>query len=111
MRRIWGALLLAGLAGCGDMVGDYPALMPTDRLLAEPALPGHAGDAARDPAAMGSALDARGQSLAGRARSAPAAADGELQRRAQALRARARALSQQSPAEDCPEGSADCAPN
>ena len=34
------------LAGCGDPSADYPALMPTDRLLAEPAIPGHAGIAA-----------------------------------------------------------------
>lgn len=109
MGRIWGALALASLAACGDMVGDYPELMPTDRLLAEPALPGHATDAGRDPAAAGNALDARGRSLA--AGAAPAAGDAALQRRAEALRARAKALSQQSPAEDCPEGSADCPPN
>ncbi|WP_449045411.1 hypothetical protein [Paracoccus versutus] len=111
MGRIWGALALASLAACGDMVGDYPELMPTDRLLAEPALPGHATDAGHDPAAAGGALDARGRSLAARAGAAPAAGDAALQRRAEALRARAKALSQQSPAEDCPEGSADCPPN
>ncbi|GEK68169.1 hypothetical protein [Paracoccus denitrificans] len=111
MGRIWSALALASLAACGDTAGDYPALMPTDRLLAEPALPGHAADAARDPAAVGGALDARGRSLAGRSGTGPAAHDAELQRRADALRARARALSQQSLAEDCPEGSTDCPPN
>ena len=105
MGRIWSALALASLAACGDTAGDYPALMPTDRLLAEPALPGHAADAARDPAAVG------GRSLAGRSGTGPAAHDAELQRRADALRARARALSQQSLAEDCPEGSTDCPPN
>ncbi|KRW93349.1 hypothetical protein [Paracoccus sp. MKU1] len=111
MRRIWSALALTLLAACGDAGGDYPELMPTDRLLAEPALPGHAADAARDPAAVGGALDARGQALAGRAGAGPVANDAALRQRADALRARAKALSEQSLAEDCPEGSADCAPN
>lgn len=111
MGRIWGVLALAMLAGCGDAGGDYPALMPTDRLLAEPALPGHAADAAQDPTAVGGALDARGRTLAGRSAAGPVANDAELRRRAEALRARATALSQQSLSGDCPEGDAGCAPD
>jgi len=116
MGRIWGGLALAMLAGCGDAGGDYPALMPTDRLLAEPALPAHALDAAQSPETVGSMLDGRARSLAGRAGTAAGTGDATLQRRAEALRDRAGALSQQlppaAPADgDCPQGGADCSPN
>lgn len=111
MVRIWGALALAMLAGCGDGGDDYPKLMPTDQVLAPPALPGHAADAARDPTSVSDALNARSQALAGRAGVTPVANDADLQRRADALRARARALSQQSLSADCPEGSPNCPPN
>ncbi|QRZ14013.1 hypothetical protein JWJ88_04960 [Paracoccus methylovorus] len=112
MRRIWGTMALTLLAACGDTGGDYPALLPTDRLLVEPALPAHAAEAGRDPAAISDKLDARGQSLAGRAGAKPVPGDALLQQRAQDLRARAKALSQQSLAGDCSdEDGADCAPN
>lgn len=55
------------MAACGDPGTDYPALLPTAALLAEPVLPPHVGDA-------------------GAATAAPA------QSRAEALRARAGAL-------------------
>lgn len=32
------ALALPGLVGCGDEGGDYPALLPTGQVLAEPVL-------------------------------------------------------------------------
>lgn len=110
IRPICGALALAALAGCGDMTGDYPQLMPTDQLLAAPVLPEHARDAATDPGPASAALDARGRALAGQG--APLAADAPgLEDRARALRERAQALAAQSLAQpDCPEGGADCAP-
>ena len=70
-RSIPGILAALALAGCGDAVGDYPALMPTDQLLAEPALPDHVPDAARSPAAV----EAQAQTRAA-----------DLRRRAEALR-------------------------
>ena len=45
-RLIGGAMALMGLTACGGARSDYPALMPTDQILAEPAMPAHAGDAA-----------------------------------------------------------------
>ncbi|WP_199261726.1 hypothetical protein, partial [Paracoccus binzhouensis] len=80
LARICSALALAALTACGDDTSDYPALMPTDRLLAPPALPGHAADAATDPEAATAALDARAQGLSGRAGSGQAAGDAELRR-------------------------------
>ncbi|MFC3568896.1 hypothetical protein [Paracoccus simplex] len=109
LAKICGALALAALAACSDDTSDYPALMPTDRLLAPPSLPGHAADAANDPEAATAALDARAQGLAGRAGSGQVDNDAELRRRAEALRARARALSER-PLDDCTPDDADCAP-
>lgn len=112
LRLILGAVALTGLAACGDDTRDYPALLPTAEMLAEPAIPRHAADAATDDS-LGPSLEARGKALAGRAGGAPVAGSADLNARAEALRARARALSQQSldsagPA-GCPAGQADCA--
>ena len=89
------------LAGCGDPSGDYPALMPTDRLLAEPAIPGHAGIAASNPDQVVSDLQSSGAALAvsqAEVTAADVTDDAALTARAEALRAKAAALSAESPA-------------
>lgn len=60
-------------AGCGTG-GDYPGLLPTDVILAEPALPAHARDAASATGAAAVETDAAARAAA-------------LQRRAGALQA------------------------
>lgn len=83
------------LAACGDDSRDYPALIPTDQLLAEPAIPGHAGIAAGSPdqvasdlAAAGSALNVSSAQVTAEVPVEPALSD-----RAAALRRRADTLS------------------
>lgn len=98
------ALTLAALAGCDDRIGDYPALLPTDQILAEPAVPGHAADSASDPAAMTAGLQGRRSTLTSQA-PGPVASDAALSGRADALRARAGALSKATLG-SCPEGRA-----
>lgn len=63
--------LAVPLAGCAAGASDYPGLLPTDQILAEPALPDHVPDAARSPAAV----EAQAQTRAA-----------DLRRRAEALR-------------------------
>ena len=109
LRLILGAVALTGLAACGDDTRDYPALLPTAEVLADPSIPSHAADAAADDS-LGAALDARGKALAGRAGGPPMASNADLHARADALRARAAILSQQSlDAPDCPADQPDCA--
>ena len=105
-RSIPGILAALALAGCGDAVGDYPALMPTDQLLAEPALLAHAAEVRDDPAPAGDALASRADALSRRGGGAPGTTD-DLARRADALRARAEALSRRS-LDDCPDGAETC---
>lgn len=104
-----GILALAVMAGCDDG-RDYPSLLPTDQVLAQPALPAHAGGVGTDPAAVTDALMARRAAL--QAQSAAGGGTGldasDLDRRAAALRARAKALSARA-LDACPEGQADCA--
>ena len=112
LRLIWGALALAGLAACGDRTHDYPALLPTAEVLAEPRIPGHAADAARDDS-VGPSLEARGKALAAQAGGPSHSSDSDLQARAKALQARAKALSQQplddsAAGPDCPADQPDC---
>ena len=108
MKAGWiGCAAVLALAACGDPMGDYPSLMPTDQLLADPALPAHARDAANDPAATDAALQGRAAGLAGGA-AGTAAGAGDLARRADALRARADALSRQS-LDACPADDPACA--
>ena len=57
------ALMLSACAG----TQDYPRLLPTDQILAPPALPAHARDAAADPAPLVSAASARADALRARA--------------------------------------------
>lgn len=64
------AACAAFLSGCTGASDPYPRLLPTDQILAEPALPDHAPDAVASSAAV----------------------DAEAQGRAAALRARAEAL-------------------
>ncbi|MDT1061232.1 hypothetical protein RM190_05125 [Paracoccus sp. CPCC 101403] len=99
------AALLA-LAGCDDRIGDYPSLLPTDQLLAEPALPSHAADVAQSPQATSDALTGRAKGLANRT-PAPAVGAAELSARADALRERAAQLSKTS-LDACPDGAATC---
>ncbi|AGT09286.1 hypothetical protein [Paracoccus aminophilus] len=105
------------LLACGDTVTDYPKLAPTDQLLAPPAIPAHAQEAAAAPERVRDGLEAEGRGLKGRA-----AATGsrpvdnrDLTARAAALRARAEALKQAdvpsggASMTNCPEGQTDCA--
>ena len=101
------AVLVPVLTGCSDRMGDYPKLLPTEQLLADPALPAHAADAPED---IDAALEARAAGLARRATAAaPTPATGDLAARATALRERAQALSQTSPS-DCPPEDESCTP-
>ncbi|ODT59610.1 MULTISPECIES: hypothetical protein [Paracoccus] len=58
--------LVLTLAACAEGQG-YPALLPTDRILAEPALPAHATAARTDPAPFRAASSARADALRARA--------------------------------------------
>ncbi len=135
--RIGAALLMvAGLQACGDYTTDYPELAPTEQLLRDPVLPGHASGAARSGDTVKGELEARRGSLqsAGAGR-APAPDTGDLAQRAKDLRARADALRNSDPAADpvadpvaapasatqsatssesqtseCPDNKADCTP-
>ncbi|MTH77499.1 hypothetical protein [Paracoccus aestuariivivens] len=101
-RQIGWVLALLALTGCDDRIGDYPALLPTNQILAEPALPAHAADAAKDPTATTDALRGRAAGLTARA-AGPVAHDPDLADRADALRARANELSNAS-LDACPKG-------
>ena len=92
------ALILVPLVlqACGDHDGNYPDLLPTDQLLAEPSIPGHAQIAASSPDQVRSDLESAGAALAVSSAEVTAqdsAVDPALQDRAEALRRRARALS------------------
>lgn len=101
------AIALTTLAGCTDRMTDYPQLLPTDQLLAEPALPAHAADAADDLDGAGAALSSRAAGLSARAGQGNGG-DADLAARAQALRQRAKVLRQTS-LDDCPPDAPDCA--
>lgn len=103
--RIVLALTLATLAGCDDRIGDYPALLPTDQILAEPAIPRHAAEAASDPTALSDGLRRRADAISVPARGAQS---DQLAARADALRERAAELAKTS-LDACPEGAAPCA--
>lgn len=71
-RRRWPASALIAclaLSACGSDA-DYPQLLPTQQILAEPALPAHARGPAGplDPAAVEAAAAARAAALQQRAR-------------------------------------------
>lgn len=65
MRLFLMAGLLA-LAGCAGDEGEWPRLLPTDAVLAEPALPPHARPAS-SPAPIGAEVAARAAALRRRA--------------------------------------------
>lgn len=107
------ALGLMVLAGCDDRLGDYPQLLPTDQILADPAIPGHASATAQDPAAVTQDLQGRAAALSkstpapvatglrARGPAAPVMEDGSaLAQRAEALRKRAAGLAATS-LDDC----------
>jgi hypothetical protein len=58
--------LILTLTACGGQ-GDYPELLPTSELLAEPAIPNHAQDALTDSAPVETATNARADALRARA--------------------------------------------
>lgn len=108
MRAIWigYAVLAAGvLGGCSDRTGDYPKLLPTDQVLAEPRIPSHAAVVAQDPQETQQALSTRAAGLSASGAAGPGA-DSTLAARAEALQSRAAALRKTSL--DCPETGKDC---
>ena len=89
------------LGACGDPSGDYPALIPTDQLLAEPSIPGHAAIAASNPDQVVSDLQSEGAALAvsqAEVTAADITDDAGLSARAAALRKKAADLSAEAPA-------------
>lgn len=88
------------LSACADRGIDYPALMPTDQLLAEPAIPGHADIAATSPDQVAADLAAAGAGLAvsqAEVTAADVGNDAALTARAEALRKRAAEMSADTP--------------
>lgn len=87
------ALLL--LAACGGGADDYPALLPTEVLLAPPALPAHAAGAVSSVGGVESGLIADRRRLQDRADRAVRQdwSSSDLDARARALRERAHRLS------------------
>ena len=66
------ALMLAAAtaaltAACTQDAGDYPRLLPTAQVLAEPVLPEHAAPAAQDPAPVTTGIANRADALRARA--------------------------------------------
>lgn len=62
------AALALALAGCGgDDAGRFPALLPTQQILAEPVLPEHAAPAAASPAPTEAEAASRAEALRRRA--------------------------------------------
>ncbi|MDO5604452.1 MAG: hypothetical protein Q4G25_04735 [Paracoccus sp. (in: a-proteobacteria)] len=109
LPRMIAAFAVLGLfAGCGDRGDDYPALLPTDQILAEPAIPGHAGIAATSPDQVVADLQSAGAALAVSAADVTAApiTDDAMIRRAAELRRRAAALSARDPACETAPGEA-----
>lgn len=87
--------VLALLSACGDGADDYPRLLPTQAILAEPALPDHAGPAAADAAPVQDAVKAQGAAARASADAIPDPVDqDDLAARAADLRRRAEALRQ-----------------
>ena len=61
------ACFLLILAACGRADGDYPRLLPTDQVLAQPVLPAHAAPVAESPVAVEATTEAQADALAARA--------------------------------------------
>lgn len=60
-------IALICLSACAGQDDGYPSLLPTERILAEPALPDHAGPATASPAAIDAEAEARAAALRRRA--------------------------------------------
>lgn len=95
------------LSACGGGGDDYPRLLPTQAILAEPTLPEHAGAAANDAAPIKDAVKAQGNAARASADAIPDPVDPDnLAARAADLRRRAEALRQTDTAaaapDDCP---------
>ncbi|TRW96252.1 hypothetical protein FNJ84_13265 [Paracoccus sp. M683] len=96
-------------AGCSDDAADYPRLLPTQQILAEPSLPDHAGPITDNADPLRQAVQARGAATQARAGTIADPADGrDLAARAADLRRRADALRSEStaPADACQTGAA-----
>ena len=93
------------LGGCNDRTGDYPKLLPTDQVLAEPRIPDHAAGAARNPLETQQALSSPAAGLSASGAAGPGT-HSALAARARALQSRAAVLRKTSL--DCPEGGQDC---
>ena len=67
MRHRPAALILVLMLSACSEGGTYPDLLPTDRILAEPAMPAHARAARVDPAPVTATTGARAEALQARA--------------------------------------------
>lgn len=105
MNRTLPLLLLCLTAACTGDDQEYPRLLPTQQILAEPTLPDHVPDAQAD---LDESLRAQGTATRARADAIPDPTDaGDLQARAADLRRRAEELRRaDSDAEDCTSGPA-----
>lgn len=110
--------VLALLAACGSGQDDYPRLLPTQAILAEPSLPDHAGPAATSGDPVKDAALARGSATRARADAIPDPLAGDdLNARAADLKRRAEALRRTDTAAnmpvECPPDSepGQCAPS
>ena len=113
MLRLLPLFTLGLLAACSDGSEDYPRLLPTQQILAEPSLPDHAGPAAASDAPVREAVEGQGAATRGAANAIPDPVDeAALNARAADLRRRAEALRNQTSDGDaaCPGGSTspDC---
>ena len=98
------SVLCFAAVACTDGSGDYPRLLPTEQILAEPALPDHAGPATSSADPVRDTVEAQGAATRSRADAIPDPVDdGALAARAADLRRRAEALRNQTDAPpDCP---------
>lgn len=111
MLRALPFLLLALVAGCDRSDGDYPRLLPTQQVLAEPVLSENAGPAAVSPDPVRGSVESRAAALRNRAAAIPDPVDdAALAARAADLRRRAEALRRQGETPECPPGTpiSDC---
>ncbi|AUH34735.1 hypothetical protein [Paracoccus tegillarcae] len=111
MLRALPLLTLCFAAACTDDAGNYPRLLPTQQILAEPSLPDHAGPADTSEEAVRQQVEQQGAATRARADAIPDPVDdASLDRRAADLRRRADELRRQTETPECPPGVAapDC---
>jgi hypothetical protein len=107
MLRVLTLISLGLLAGCTDGSEDYPRLLPTQQILAEPTLPDHAEPAATSDAPVRNAVEGQGAATRNAPDAIPDPVDeAALNARAADLRRRAEALRNQTTEGDaaCPDG-------